>query len=207
MGLSVEDISETAKLGPPFGPQHYPDAKQVAELDAKNIRVVALGSSRFQLEKVQSTSRFCFDPSAADENLHIHAGMRLGDTGLEMPANLLCGGREKAKTSAAEEKQIFEVRTHSTEGVIYYLGEIARLQLGLVSPAPGDFDPGVFHLKEGSGGVGTISASYEGKDYHIDVDPTGADRSSQVLDLVTELLAQNNSAKDLPASSVISVSR
>jgi hypothetical protein len=207
MGLSVEDISETTRLGAPFGAKNYPDAKQVADLDAQNIRVVPLNGSRFQLEKVTSTLRFCFDPKDADENLDVRAGMKLGETGLVMPADLICGAKEKAQKGATAQNQVFDIHTHSTEGVIYYLGGIARLQLGLVPPATGDFDPDVFHLKEGSGGPGTISASFEGKDYHIDVDPTGTDRSSQVLELVTELLAQNNSAKDLPASSVISVSR
>ena len=39
------------------------------------------------------------------------------------------------------------------------------------------------------------------------VDPSGKDRSSQVMELLTELLAQNNSAKDLPAPSVIPIAR
>ena len=48
-----------------------------------------------------------------------------------------------------------------------------------------------------------ITAAFDGRDYDVDAGPTGKHRLSQVLDLVTELLAQNNSAKDLPQPSVI----
>jgi hypothetical protein len=54
---------------------------------------------------------------------------------------------------------------------------------------------------------GAIAGPFQGRDYHIDVDPTDADRSSQMPDLVTELLAQNTSAKDLPQLSVIPIVR
>jgi hypothetical protein len=51
----------------------------------------------------------------------------------------------------------------------------------------------------------SISTEYAGRPYAINVDPAATDRSSQVLELVTELLALNNSAKNLPAPSVISI--
>jgi hypothetical protein len=144
-----------------------------------------------------------------------------------LPPGLLCGARrnptaitaatgrgsKKAQARHAlsspglEADSPLVIRTHSTEGIIYYLGELTRLRLGLVPPKTGNWDPNIFHLREGAGGPGAISASFRGRDYHIDVDPTGADRSSQVLDLVTELLAQNNSAKDLPQPSVIPILR
>jgi hypothetical protein len=158
----------------------------------------------------------------------------VGETGEKLPASLICGARHNSAATAAtaasarasrhaaiksvpepaattETSEGYEgplvIRTHSTEGIIYYLGEIARIQLGLVPPSNSDWDPGIFHLNEGTGGPNTIDAAFEGKSYYIDADPTGRDRSSQVLDLVTELLAQNNSAKDLPAPNIIPIAR
>jgi hypothetical protein len=137
--------------------------------------------------------------------------MPVGDIGERLPLGLLCGATRDPAIAAATDRGAKKVaarqpraaadadaegplviRTHSTEGIIYYLGELTRLQLGLVPPNTGDWDPNIFHLREGAGGPGAITASFQGRDYHIEVDPTGADRSSQVLDLVTELLAQNN---------------
>jgi hypothetical protein len=145
----------------------------------------------------------------------------MGEIGERLPPGLLCGAKRNAAiagaggrgakkaaaTAAVDADSPLVIRTHSTEGIIYYLGELVRLQLGLVPPKTADWDPNIFHLREGAGGPGAITASFQGRDYHIDVDPTGADRSSQVLDLVTELLAQNNSAKDLPQPSVIPIVR
>ncbi|HWB51409.1 MAG TPA: hypothetical protein VG651_20015 [Stellaceae bacterium] len=214
MGLTVEDVEDTTPLGQPFDKGKYPSPTELVNLDAKGIRVADLGHGRFQLEKLTKDSRFCFDPSLT-HGRPVYAGMPVGHTGERLPAGLLCGARRniapgqaaKARAAAGAADSPLVIRTHSTEGIIYYLGEIVRLQLGLVPAKTGDWDPDIFHLKEGAGGPGAISASFQGRDYHIDVDPTGADRSSQVLDLVTELLAQNNSAKDLPQPSVIPIAR
>jgi hypothetical protein len=226
MGLTVEDVEETTALGEPFGKDKYPSPTDLANLDGKGIRVADAGHGRYQLEKVSQASRFCFDPTLA-HGIHVYAGMPVGEIGERLPAGLLCGGNRNpppateaasahgSRKSRAAPPAIADtaaesplvIRTHSTEGIIYYLGEIARLQLGLVSAKTGDWDPNIFHLKEGPGGPGAITASFEGRDYHIDVDPSGSDRSSQVLDLVTELLAQNNSAKDLPQPSIIPIVR
>jgi hypothetical protein len=232
MGLTVEDVEETVPIGAPFEANKYPSPTDLVALDAKNIRVADLGNSHFQLKKTNQTSRFCFDPGRA-HNIRVYAGAPVGDTGEKLPASLICGARRNSalvpamaanarasrhaaikpapeqadpQTSEGYEGPLV-IRTHSTEGIIYYLGEIARIQLGLVPPTSNNWDPGIFHLKQGTGGPNTIDAAFEGKPYYIDADPTGEDRSSQVLDLVTELLAQNNSAKDLPAPNIIPIAR
>ena len=103
----------------------------------------------------------------------------------------------------------------SVEGVIYYLGEIVRRELGLdgrpaftpkIRTVPeADVDTVLFALSRGMTTGPQISVGYDGVDYHLAVDPSAKDRSAQVLELVLQLLAQNNSAKDLPAPSVIPV--
>jgi len=54
-------------------------------------------------------------------------------------------------------------------------------------------------------GETTVSTLYEGKNDCISLDPSGADRSGQVMEIVSQLFALNNSAKDLPSSNLISV--
>ena len=183
----------------------------------------------FQLEKTSADSRFCFDPSYAAPNVVVAAGAQLGDTGEMISARELCGsatappapapGRRAAgihqiggavaaqSAAGADASQVLSFRVRSTEGMIYYLGEISRYQLGLV-PADGPLpDRPIFRIAEGPGDRNSIAAPYNGKTYRVIVDPSGKDRSSQVMELLTELLAQNNSAKDLPAPSVIPIAR
>lgn len=48
-----------------------------------------------------------------------------------------------------------------------------------------------------------VSAHYGSQDYFVVMDPSGSDRSGQVLSIVSQLLALNRSAKDFPTPSVI----
>ena len=62
----------------------------------------------------------------------------------------------------------------------------------------------LFKIETGAGRGSSIGTSFDGIEYHIDIDPSGhRDRSAQVLGLVMELLALNTAAKELPAPSVI----
>ncbi len=106
----------------------------------------------------------------------------------------------------------FTVR--SVEGIIYYLGELARGELDIgVSQrlAPPQIGTGLgtdrlFLVREDCTGIaGEIGVAYDGTRYCISIDPSGADRSSEVMEIVLQLLALNTSAKTLPAPSVISI--
>jgi hypothetical protein len=195
----------------------------------------------YQLEKDNLTPRFCFDRRLTRNGVALTPGMPIADTGEHLEASAICGAAKAAASAqpppseqqraaglnrlqtatapaghgpgAAANPRVFSFATRSTEAIIYFLGELARHDLGLVEPrftpmVPGNSGPNVlFHISEGPGGKNAIGVSYEGRTYHIDVDPTGQNRSSQVMELVTEFLAQNNSAKDLPAPSVIPIAR
>jgi hypothetical protein len=194
----------------------------------------------YQLEKVNLIPRFCFDRRLTRNGVTLTPGMPIADTGEHLEASAICGATEAAAAakSPAEQQRAagihnlqtatappangpgtaanphtFSFATRSTEAIIYFLGELARHDLGLVEPrfTPmvfGNSGPNMlFHISEGRGGKNAIGVSYEGHTYHIDVDPSGQNRSSQVMELVTEFLAQNNSAKDLPAPSVIPIAR
>jgi hypothetical protein len=52
---------------------------------------------------------------------------------------------------------------------------------------------------------GEISANFHGTYYTVAADPSGSDASSQVLAILTDLLALQSSAKSLPAPNVIAV--
>ena len=183
----------------------------------------------YQLEKTSIAYRFCFDRSLTRSGVDLRPGVPIGDTGEVLDASAICstsaaaapgqpagehalqGAASDAGGQGAGPPRGFTFSLRSTEAVIYFLGELMRHDLGLVPPRftptiVSESGPSVlFHIAPGSGDGTAIDASFGGHDYHIAVDPTGRDRSSQVMDLLTELLAQNNSAKDLPAPSVIPI--
>jgi hypothetical protein len=191
----------------------------------------------YQLEKTDLITRFCFDRRLTRNGVTLTPGMPIADTGEHLEASAICGAAKAAAAKSPTEQQraagihnlqtatsaaaqgpaapanVFSFSTRSTEAIIYFLGELARHDLGLVEPrftptVLGNLGPNVlFHISAGRGGKNAIDVGYDGRTYHIDVDPTGHDRSSQVMELVTEFLAQNNSAKDLPAPSVIPIAR
>jgi hypothetical protein len=152
----------------------------------------------------------------------------------------------------------FKVYTRSTEGILYYLGEIARRRLATETqygekprhiqvktsiprgtfPASecNDAENGgkyerkfdlqylsirralshgptasyncenIFTLDAGAHLEGSIlSVNYDGMTYSIPRDRERSGRTTQVLELVKQLLALNTSAKQLPSTSVISV--
>ena len=62
----------------------------------------------------------------------------------------------------------------------------------------------LFVVEEGGSGVGGIAVDYEGRHYSISAD-TGSSWTMPVFDVVKQLQAVNTSAKQLPASNLISV--
>ena len=257
LGLNVERVEETEIIGAPFDEHGLPKPADAAALDAKGIKVVRHTlapdggglppdqAARFrrvghyyQLEKVNLTTRFCFDRRLTRNGMTLIPGMPIADTGEHLEPSAICGAKAATAKAppteqraagihnlqtaaapaakgpgAAANSNVFSFTTRSTEAIIYFLGELARHDLGLVEPrftpmVPGSSGPNMlFHISDGPGGKDAVDVSYEGRIYHVDVDPSGQNRSSQVMELVTEILAQNNSAKDLPAPSVIPIAR
>jgi hypothetical protein len=209
-GLTVQPIDDDVLLGPPLTAKEV-QRMDIAKLDAQQI-TIARDGPYYQLKKPNIVYRFCLKPATSDATGTCKATQEQSDG--RPPDN--SGKMGRYTLQLGKQKIGFHVR--SVEGVIYYLGEWVREQVesigGIANQAPTIADKSgrcreasniLFKLEQGGGQERSISTSYQGKDYHIDVDPKGCDRSSQVLELVLELLALNNSAKDLPAPSVIPI--
>jgi hypothetical protein len=119
-----------------------------------------------------------------------------------------------------------QVEPRSTEGVIYYLGEIARCEMSVdktaacvkptiaaTSRAPGAPDDVLFTVNSGDASrpslnesdANSVAVNWAGFRYSVPIDPTAQDRSGQVLRIVTQLVALNRSAKDFPAPAVVPI--
>ena len=231
-GLTVQPVLQIRAVGPPLSDKDAKDIKDIAKLDAQQIELVRHDVSEehdglsaaqkamlrrdriyYQLEKRNVSYRFCLDTEPETSKGPSTCPTREEERRIENPL----AKRQMAGIHALEiDGREISLKVRSVEGVIYYLGEIARLDLGLLDgnrvyppTIRGEHYCGgkniLFHLETGSGQDQSISTSYGGSEYHVNVDPRGCDRSAQVMELVMELLALNNSAKDLPAPSVIPV--
>ena len=137
----------------------------------------------------------------------------------------------RAIRSFGGQKVSISFNTRSIEEILYYLGEVGRRSLHpeagremrrvqvRVGPPQNQFpnrpcpfeEPingyvcrDLFVLEEDSATQGGIAVKYEGTRYSISPDSSTA-WSMPVLDIVKQLLAVNTSAKQLPASNLISV--
>jgi hypothetical protein len=101
--------------------------------------------------------------------------------------------------------------TNSVEGIFTLLGEMVRVELGLGSEPPQILaDPNgkptfLFKVEQRLPSDGEISATIHGLPYVVSIDPSGEDASSQVIQLLSDLLAIQSNAKDFPAPNVIAV--
>ena len=210
-GLTVQPVTEDILLGPTFAAKEI-RPMDIAKLDAQQITIAHEGT-HYQLKKNNIVYRFCLKPPISDATGTCIRTLEQSDA--PAPDNSGKMGRYAVKLGG----QKIGIHVRSVEGVIYYLGEWAREEIegigGSAKQPPTIKDKNqrcekearntLFRLEQGVGQESSISTSYQGKDYHIIADPTGCDRSSQALELVLELLALNNSAKDLPAPSVIPI--
>ncbi len=103
--------------------------------------------------------------------------------------------------------------TRSVEGIFHFLGEMVRTELGLGNiqaslaiPLSGESEFRLFRLERRPPLAGEPWLAYRGQVLSASVDPSGfGDGSSRVIQLLTDLLALQSSAKNLPAPNLITV--
>jgi hypothetical protein len=185
----------------------------------------------YQLLKKSISYRFCFDQRSqrSDPPLAISSSLSPAPPGsLSRVENEIIDGSDPAALCGvglhSESRSALiptnKLRTgrgtilltrRSALGIIDYLGEIARHQLGIsdrgqVGRNQGMQEPNrrienyerlaaagiLFKIEKGKGKALSTNASYDGTNYHISFDPTRRDKSAEVVELVTELLALNS---------------
>ena len=106
-----------------------------------------------------------------------------------------------------------DIVTRSVEQIVYYLGELTRARLHedptyTLPPAVADGidQANLFAVHRGGTPTrGAIVTRYQGQTYWVADDPRATDRSTQVMELLIQLTALNDSAKDLPAASAVTL--
>jgi hypothetical protein len=151
-----------------------------------------------------------------------------GQVVAELPGAQCGSSSNKAKSSDSKVQVANNVSfvPRSVQGIYLYLGQMARTELGLngrtatelpdpSGRAEAQFsvdDPArgpvyLFKLDQRFASGSDIGANFDGSSYAVAVDPTGADASSQVIQILSDLQALKSSAKNLPSPSVVSVAQ
>ncbi|MGE0744990.1 MAG: hypothetical protein AB7K86_07080 [Rhodospirillales bacterium] len=108
----------------------------------------------------------------------------------------------------AGEEGTLEIRTRSLAEVLDYLGEAARVQLNGGRPpsirTPAGAQP-IFVVAEDDGSGGPFAASVEFRGRRIGIPEERGGQSGAVLTIVSHLLAQAQSVRDLPLSNAVTI--
>jgi len=133
-------------------------------------------------------------------------------TSMTIPKEKLCG--TKTDTAAEDDdddmKPSFKLKMRSVEGIFQFLGNIARRQNGIgagVSRDPLNVGAGfAFRVQEGTLESPRLQVPFHDKNYYIKGDLDGEnDQTTQVLQILTDLLALQSSAKNIPSPGLITV--
>ena len=242
-GSTMQKFTLPADFATKFDPKSQAIDHELTAIDA-NLTIGDLLLLKSKKENVYyrsfmatPTYRFCFDQIKYYQQQRILEGRPPSTVGIEKkipedgaevalfhgdpnavlkiyPRNA-CSSTDRT----AGKKESLTLTPRSVAGVIDYLGQIARLELGLRNGVP---DPGagpviqldprgeqlakLFTITRGTTVRPRVSITSESNEvYSVPIDPTGGDLSGTVLRILSELITLNSSAKDLPAPSVISV--
>jgi hypothetical protein len=124
-----------------------------------------------------------------------------------------CGHSARAK--AHGEYQKLDFKTRSLEEIFHFLGEIVRTELALAAdaeslavPFADGHDFRLFHVEHRLPVGEEPWAVINGQIFVVRIDTSGKyDASSRVLQLMTDLLALQSSAKNLPAPNLIAITQ
>lgn len=156
-------------------------------------------------------------PSHIEATLAVADGKKVPAASFNVGPQYYCDPPEGANPAAYPDKIL--VSTRSVQGIFQFLGEIARLQLRSAKDADATTEDFAvmdgnatwrkiwpFRIVFGRPADAAMTISYEGEAYSILKDRSGAtDQSTRVVQLLTDLLALQSSAKDLPAPNLISI--
>ncbi len=186
----------------------------------------------WQLEATTTAAGFCFHPvdpdRAAGQSLAVPNGLAQPGNAPWLdsffcpelaPYALIATRAEASHTGAASRLASdnghfsIDIVTRSVEQIVYYLGELTRARLHLdpalsLPPATPNTltQANLFAVHaQGTPGPGAITTRYADRTYWVATDPAATDHSTQVMELLIQLTALNDSAKDLPTASIVTL--
>ena len=167
--------------------------KSLPELDKADIDVTEKSKGVYTVSKTKKTMKFALE-------------FNIGRSGNKL-AGFVYSGKVKLP-NAAQPAVSIDIR--SVDGMVYYLGELVRLQVheGRLMTYDTPWGPeALFDVKfdQGADPARNITADFLGDRYAISRLPKDGDRSLTVLALLSQLFALYREEKDLPKTSAVEV--
>ena len=212
--LKTETITDVVDLGPSIPANDIKNADLQMRIDQAGILLERDAKGDYRLRKRVNAVRFCYEGSdgpdrcgasqADRERLIRAAAAKDGTPAAEAKSFLLA---PKQRQFAKYRYRIFP---RSTEGIIYYLGEVIRFQnsdstgkslVRVPIGREGNSEP-LFVLSSSGVTDPLATISYRGTSYSA---PASGTRTAQVVNIVRQLISLNRSAKDIPTTNVLTV--
>jgi hypothetical protein len=202
---------ETAYLLTDYGPElelgQAPSIDQLLSARKEDLLVRSHGNNRYQLIEAAESARFCFTRpkeelfKRARCQLESRKEFRLGDS------NFFGSVGDGRVYFEAEGIGTVQLHTRSLAEVFDYLGECVRMQKEtermLKIRTPTGPQP-IIRIETGFATRPIVSTEFGGDQYWIPQGPAGG-QSGAVLSIVTQLLAQAQSVKDMPLNNTINL--
>ncbi len=225
-GFYIETKPSSEDAGPSLTREEASDPRLLAALvqagDASSLTLKEKnGSSQFVLSRLGKKPSFCFRQQRRRyediDYIELPKEKGIQTISLKFPGVRVLTVRMRPCGTAGKEYVNAKFTLRSVEQIFLYLGEIVRTELSLGGEPnplvvnPKDIDPKnpvpayLFRVEQRMPRNGEISANFHGNIFTVTADPTGTDASSQVVAILTDLLALQSSAKNLPAPNVIAV--
>ena len=206
-GITMEAAFLISRYGPELELKQAPSIDQLISARKENLAVRAKGNNRYELAESVESARFCFVRpheelfKRARCKLESRKEFQLGDPDF---FGSVGGGRVYFEAKGIGK---VELQTRSLAEVLDYLGECVREQdekgtLLTVRTSTGP-QP-IIRVQQGMAMNAIVSTEFGGDHYWIPKGPDGG-QSGAVLSMVSQLLAQAQSVKDMPINSTINL--
>lgn len=212
--LKTETITDIVDLGPPIPANDIKNADLQMRIDQAGILLERNARGDYVLRKKVNSFRFCYEGGDGPdrcgttqqerERLSKAAAGKAGEPAVEAKSFLLAPKQQQFA------RYRYRIYPRSTEAIIYYLGEVIRYQnadptgksmVRVPVGRKGDSEP-LFVLSPSGVSDPLATISYRGTSYSA---PAAGTRTAQVINIVRQLISLNRSAKDIPATNVLTV--
>ncbi|MEC9483476.1 MAG: hypothetical protein UMU75_09185 [Halomonas sp.] len=207
-GMTMEQVSVVEHYGQPVRLDRAPSLDQVLAVHREGMTVKETQPQHYQLSKTSDAGRFCFEHPTAPLLKLAHC------TGAEKQFDITdpvffgsTGGASIVFTPPGELGSI-KIYTRSIAEVMDYLGGLVRLQHQSQAPltiqTPQGPQPIITVEPLSPMEPALVTTQFDGTLYGIPEDQS-AGLSGTVLTILSQLLAQAQSVKDLPVSDTITI--
>lgn len=206
-GITMETALVLSRYGPVLELEQAPSIDQLVSARKENLAFSALGNNRYQLTEAVESARFCF--VRPHEKLFKRARCELErrkEFQLDDPDffGSVGGGRVYFEAKGVGK---VELHTRSLAEVFDYLGECVRVQeeeRSLPTIRTHSGPQPIIRVKTGLARDAVVSTEFAGDQYWVPKGPAGG-QSGAVLSMVSQLLAQAQSVRDMPINNTINL--